>query len=210
MSSTHERIALLGGDPAWSNQWSLGGLEFYGELMDIATNSVWLSCEPITPLDYAALEAPDGFRKSGVGRSAHDAAFFLRPPGTTVDGPVESVRVGARSFGLVARPGKPEPGFTNVMVLPVYKSHRVLFAAGRTLEVIDIGHGWSLIPQATDSQLGNGPTRGSRPARVLPEGWEPRLVTIDRDLVVDLPYPARVAIFANGDIFHGPVRLTPA
>ncbi|MEI7592237.1 MAG: hypothetical protein WCK41_03340 [Actinomycetes bacterium] len=207
MSTIQERIELLGGDPTWSNQWSLGGLEFQGELMDAATNGVWLSVDPITPQEYAALEIPDAFRKSGVGRSAHDAAFFLRPPGSLVDGPVDAVTIDGRAFGLVARPGKPEPGFEHVIVLPVYKSHRVLFAAGRTLELIDIGHGWYLLPQATGATMGDDIDASPRPERVMPPGWTSRPLYLDGDLVVDLPYPARVAIFFNGDIFHGPVHL---
>lgn len=206
MSTVEQRIALLGADPAWSASWTLGGTVFYGEVMDAATNGVWLSCEPITPEEYRSLEAPDGFTKSGVGRSQHDAAVFLRPPGALVDGPLETVEISGRTFALVARPGRPERGFGGAMVLPVYKSHRVLFAAGRTLELIDLGHGWFLVPQATEASLG-GPPEGPPPERVLPEGWASVTWMTEQDLVVDIPYPARVAIFPSGDIFHGPVRL---
>lgn len=206
MSSTEQRIQSLGADPTWTDNWTLGGLEYYGELMDEATNGVWLSAEPITPEEYEALSIPDGFKKSGVGRSQHDAAVFLRPPGALVDGPVESMTVEGRTFSLVARPGKNEAGFDSAMVLSVYKTHRVLFAAGRALEVIDLGHGWCLLPQAVDAQMGGAPA-DSRPPRVLPEGWATRQVAVHDDLVIDIPYPARVVIFFNGDIFHGPVRL---
>jgi len=206
MSSIEQRIQSLGADPNWTSNWSLGGLEYYGELMDSATNGVWLSAEPITPEDYEALAIPDGFKKSGVGRSQHDAAVFLRPPEALADGPVESISVEGRTFSLVARPGKTESGFDGAMVLSVYKTHRVLFAAGRVLEAIDIGHGWCLLPQAVDAQMG-GAAADSRPERDLPEGWVVREITLDDDLVIDIPYPARVVIFFNGDIFHGPVRL---
>jgi hypothetical protein len=206
VSTIEERIALLGADPSWAASWTLGGTEFYGELMDAATNGVWLSCDPITPEEYAALDVPEGFSRSGVGRSLHDAAVFLRPPGALVDGPLETIEVDGRTFALVARPGRPEQGFAGVLVLPVYKHHRVLFAAGRTLERIDIGHGWSLLPQVTEATTG-GAADGPRPERTLPEGWSAQTWTLEADLVVDIPYPARVAIFFNGDIFHGPVRL---
>lgn len=197
-----EYIAILGSRPEWPGNHTLGGCEFHGELMDDATFGVWLSNEPISPEDYAALEVPEGFRKSGVGRSQHDAAFFRRPPGADADGPVQRMQVSGRWFSLVARPGRPEEGFEGVTVLPVFKSHRVLFQAGRTLELIDTADGMTLLPQATESHLRKQRT-GTRPRR-MPEGWTTRSLRLDEHLVVDLPCPARVAIFDNGDIFHGP------
>lgn len=205
MNTRQEIIVALGGENSWIHNWSLGGCKFYGEIMDDATFGVWLSSEPISPDDYADLVAPEGFRKSGVGRSEHDAAFFLRPPGADVDGPVSSIVVDGRSFGLVARPGKPESGFTGVMVLPVYKSHRLFFASGRTLELLDTGDGFSLVPQAVESHLGR--RKDPTIKRQMPNGWTSRHITLKDNLVIDLPCPARVAIFKNGDIFHGPVQL---
>ena len=205
----HDAISLLGGNPEWSANWTLGGIEFYGEIMDTATFGVWLTTEPITPDDYAGLQVPDGYRKSGCGRSQHDAAFFRRPPGTDVDGPVDTIQVDGRTFALVARPGKPEPGFDGVTVIPVFKSHRVLFRAGRTLEIIDTNDnfpgGTSLIPQVTQTHLKRQRTEST--PRHMPAGWTSRFVTLSENLVVDLPNPARVAIFKNGDIFHGPTTI---
>ena len=201
-----DAVALLAGDPSWTSNWSLGGCEFHGEMMDDATFGVWLSTEPIDPDDYASLVVPEGFRKSGVGRSQHDAAFFKRPPGAEVDGPVERIQVGGRWFGLVARPGRPESGFEGVTVLPVHKSHRVLFRAGRDIEVIDTADGMTLVHQASESHLHR---RRSVPRpRRMPDGWTSRSIHTAEPLVVDLPSPARVAIFDNGDIFHGPFPRT--
>lgn len=195
----------LRGNPEWTGNFSLGGCEYYGEIMDRATFGVWLSNDPISPDEYAALQVPAGFRKSGVGRSQHDAAFFRRPPGADADGPLERVQVDGRWFSLVARPGAPEPGFEGVMVLPVFKSHNVLFLAGRTLEVIDTADGMTLLPQATGSHLHR--QRTEPVPRRMPGEWTSRHVTIAEDLLVELPCPARVAIFDNGDIFHGPAAL---
>jgi hypothetical protein len=41
----------------------------------------------------------------------------------------------------------------------------------------------------------------------MPEGWTSRFITLTENLIVDLPCPARVAIFNNGDIFHGPTTI---
>jgi hypothetical protein len=35
-----ELQALIGGNPSWSANWSLGGCKFYGEVMDDATFGV--------------------------------------------------------------------------------------------------------------------------------------------------------------------------
>lgn len=199
----HDYLDLLGGDPGWVANYSLGGCEFYGEIMDSATAGVWLSNEPIDPDDYAALEPPDGFGKSGVGRSMHDAAFFRGPPNADTDGPLERMQVNGRWFSLVARPGSPEPGFDGVIVLPVYKNHRVLFSAGRTLEVIDTADGMTLVHQARETHLHK--RRNETVPRRMPDGWTSRTVELTNTVVIDLPCPARVAIFNNGDIFHGPV-----
>lgn len=200
---------LIGGNPSWSANWSLGGCEFYGEVMDDATFGVWLSTEPISPEEYAALIVPEGFRKSGVGRSQHDAAFFRRPPNAEIDDPVETTRIGGYTFALVARPGRLEKGFEGVTVLPVFKSHRVFFAAGRTLEVIDTNvdfvGGSTLLPQAVGSHLHRRRSE-IKPRRML-GGWTSRFITLTENLDVDLPCPARVAIFNNGDIFHGPTTI---
>jgi len=198
---------LLGGNEQWPNNWSLGGCEFYGEIMDAATFGVWLSTEPISPEEYAALVISDGFNKSGVGRSQHDAAFFSRPPQADADGPVDTVSISGRTFACVARPGRPEKGFEGVTVLPVFKTHRVMFEAGRTIEVIDTNDdfpgGTTLLPQAVDTHLRK--RREIPIPRDMPDGWTTRTITLKQALVVDIPCPARVAIFKNGDIFHGPV-----
>ena len=114
-----------------------------------------------------------------------------------------------REFALVARPGRPEKGFEGVTVLPVFKSHRVYFTAGRTLEVIDTNDdfvgGTTLLPQAVESHLHQ--RRSEIKPRRMPAGWTSRFITLTKDLIVDLPCPARVAIFNNGDIFHGPTTI---
>lgn len=197
----------LGGDVSWINNWSLGGCEFYGEIMDEETSGVWLSTEPITPEEYASLEIPSGFRKSGVGRSQHDAAFFSKSPHAESDGPVDVIQIGSRRFSCVARPGTPEQGFVGLTVIPVFKTHRVLFESGRTLELIDTHdddvRGSTLLPQAVDTHLHK--RREQSLPRQMPPGWTTRHITLQNTLIVDIPCPARVAIFKNGDIYHGPI-----
>ncbi len=197
----------LGGEISWTDNWSLGGCEFYGEIMDEETSGVWLSTEPITPDEYATLEIPHGFRKSGVGRSQHDAAYFGKSPHAESDGPVDVIQIGNRRFSYVARPGIPEHGFVGVTVIPVFKTHRVLFESGRTLELIETNdddvRGSTLLPQAVETHIFK--RREQSLPRQMPPGWTTRSVTLQHTLIVDIPCPARVAIFKNGDIYHGPV-----
>ena len=77
-TSADERALATLGNPDWVDNWTLGGLELHVELMDTASKDVWLAQEPFTRRRFEALEAPEGFVKSGIGRSAHDAAFFRR------------------------------------------------------------------------------------------------------------------------------------
>lgn len=193
------------GNPAWSDNWTLAGLDIYGEIMHPETRSVWLSQQPFTLEEYSALQVPEGFLKSGTGRSSHDLAFFRRSPGGTVDGPLATTKIGDRTFSRVARPGPPEPGFNGVLVLPVYKYHNVMFRAGRTIEIMDCGDGWDYVPQVTEMRglPGVPPTA----ERVLPDGWSVREILLQEDLHVEVPCPARVCLFFSGHIFHGPVRL---
>jgi len=202
-ASIEERAFAALGEPGWAPNWTLGGCDLFMELMETDTRDVWLAQRPITLERYEALVPPDGFVKSGIGRSAHDAAFFRRSPGAAFDGPLSTMDVDGITFSHVARPGRFEPGFTGVFVLPVYKYHRVMFAAGRTIEIADFGDGWDYVPQITEVAMDDSQPTG----RVLPEGWSVRDVTLAEDLFVDVPYPARVCFFPSGHSFQGPVRL---
>jgi len=119
--------------------------------------------------------------------------------------------VGGVRLARVARAvGAPEPALDGVRVFPVDKHHLLLFRAGRTLEIMDFGDGCDYVPLVTRARgpiAGSGRPSGTPRARVLPSGWSVREVTLARDLVVELPNPTRVAFFANGDSFQGPLRL---
>jgi len=204
MSATIEERAFAAlGNPEWKPNWTIGGCELFMELMNSDTRDVWLAQRPVSRERYAELVAPEGFVKSGIGPSAHDAAFFRRSPGAAFDGPLDTMDVDGMTFSHVARPGRFEPGFTGVFVLPVYKYHRVMFAAGRTIEVADFGDGWDYVPQITEVAMDESPPT----ERVLPEGWSVREVALTDDLFVDVPHPARVCFFTSGHSFQGPVRL---
>jgi hypothetical protein len=200
-----ETAAIPGGRPDWTDNWTLGAGLLRMELMHPASRSVWLAQEPVTDADFDALAPPDGFVKSGIGRSVADAAYFRRSPGAERDGPLETRVLGGLRFSRVARPGAPEPGFPGVLVLPVFKHHVVLYRAGRPLDVMSFGDGFDYVPLVAEARGVGGAAR--RAAGPLPGGWSRRTLRLERDLVVELPNPARVAFFPDGDSFQGPVRL---
>lgn len=187
------------GNVEWVDNWTTGGRTPHMEI--ISGRRVWLAQAPCTVEQFEQLALPDGFIKSGVGNAVADAAYFDRSPDAEIDGPLETIDIddGIR-FAYVARPGRPEPGHDGVLVLPVYKHHRVLYRAGRVLEVMDAGDGADYVPLAASARL-------DAPPRRLPAGWSIREIVLGADLVVDLPCPTRVTFFPSGDSFQGPVRL---
>jgi hypothetical protein len=200
--------ALPDAHPEWTDNWTLGADTRHMEILHVASRSVWLGQAPATQAQFEALVPPEGFVKTGIGTSVADAAWFPRSPDAERDGPLETIDVGGIRFSRVARPGIPEPGFSGVLVLPVHKHHHLFYRAGRTLEIMDFGDGFDHVPlvrQASGPAIGSGGGEGT--PRVLPDGWSVREVTLARDLVVRLPTPTRVAFFANGESFQGPVRL---
>lgn len=191
------------GRPEWADNWTTGGLVLHMEIM--SGRNVWLAQGPCTALQYDALALPDGFVRTGIGRAVADVAYFRRSPDVPEDGPVETMDVGGVRFARVARPGRPEPPREGVFVLPVHKHHRVLYRAGRTIEVLRADDGFDYVPLVSGARMATGQMDG-RP-RVLPDGWSVRDVVLATDLIVELPCPTRVTFFTSGDSFQGPVRL---
>ena len=203
------------GNPAWTDNWTRGAGGLRVEIAHPATMTVWLAQEEVTHARAAALSLPDGFVFSGIGRSVADLAYFSRSPGATADGPVDTVVVDGLRFSMVARPGLPEPAPEGsgggLVVLPVEKHHRVVYSAGRTIEIMNFGDGFDYVPLTSQARrVESDPARAARPfkPRVLPTGWSVRSVRLESDLIVDLPCPTRAAFFFGcGDSFQGPLRL---
>ena len=193
------------GNPEWKHNWTIGRPGPYMEITELSNRTVWICQEPISYEEGPSLLLPERFMITGIGESAHDAAFFPRSPDATKEGPLETMQVGKYIFSKVAKPGKPESGFTDVLVLPVYKYHKVMFCAGRTIEVLRMEDGKDYVPNvyAMKGMFANAPKE-----RVLPEGWAIRKITLANDLVLEIPNPARVCFFKFGTGFHGPVNLS--
>ena len=199
------------GQPEWTDNWTIGGCgSLHMEIMNAATGDVWLAQQPVTDVQFEALVPPPGFQKSGIGQASVDAAYFRRSPGASADGPVETMEVDGLCFARVARPVRFEPGHRGLWVAYIDKYHRVLFKAGRSIEIMDCGDGNDYLQQVS---RGRGPilaALGISTERQLPQGWSVRTVTLAKDLLVELPNPARVVFFSNGDSFQGPLQLEPS
>jgi hypothetical protein len=180
--------------------------------MDLATGNVWLCQQAFTAEEYDALTPPEGFIKSGAGKSCHDAAFFRRAPMAEMDGPLDTIEVDGRTFSHVAIPGQVDTNFDyatdGVVAVDVNKHHSVMFAKGRTLEILSRGDGLDYVPQLNEIVAGlpGMPVLASA-ERVLPEGWTVREITLKEDLFVEIPFPAKVCFFTCGYSFHGPLTL---
>ncbi len=205
LPSIQERALAVLGNRQWTSNWTLDGRSVYGEIMELATLKIWLCQQAVTPEEYEALQVPTGFIKSGLGKAEHDAAFFRRAPGATENGQLATMVVDGRTFAQVAIPGEMEPGFSEVLVLAVDKHHSVMFAAGRTIEILDCGDGMAYVPQVSDVVGLPGMTRQNE--RVLPDGWSINKVTLKHDLFLEIPNPARVSFFFSGHSFQGPVKI---
>ncbi len=192
----------LGIPHEWRQNWTTSSHAHYGELIDVSTRTIWLSCEPMSPSDFEQLTPPIGFEKSGVGRTVHDAAVFLRSPGASTNGPLETMMVEGREFAFVAQPGRGSMSAPNVFLVDVEKHHRVLYRAGRVVEVLRDECGTDLVLQITEAQR---PGSVNVNERLLPQGWTSRFVTFSVTTVLDVSSPARIASFSNGHVFHGPV-----
>ena len=196
---------------SWTHNWTKGGRDnLYTEIRDNSTGYVWLCQTPMTSEEFQNLPLPEGFSKVAIGRAAHDLAYFTRSPDAIKDDPVTSMQIGNWTYAKVARPGSIdkkylEQGYRNFILLNVHKYHKVMFKAGRTIEILTMEDGNDYVPNTTEAIgfAGNKTLEG----RALPESWSIREVTLKNDLILEIPCPARVCFFNNGDGFHGPVQI---
>ena len=204
MKDLQKRTLTQLGNPDWTPNWTIGRPGSYMEITELANRTVWLCQQPISYEEGKALLLPEGFAITGIGESAHDAAFFPRSPDASEDGLLETMQVGKYVFSKVAKPGKPEVGFKDALVLPVYKYHKVLFRAGRTIEILTMEDGKDYVPNVYGMKAMFGKTPKER---ILPDAWSIREITLQEDLILEIPNPARVCFFKTGSGFHGPVSL---
>lgn len=186
------------GNAQWTDNWTVGtGLRL--EIMEAATADVWLCQTPVDQGRVADLALPHGYTIVGVAGVVADLAYFDRSPDADGDGPLEVREVDGLRFARVARPVDREALGSQAMLLTVRKHHTMLYAAGRTIAVLDLGDERVLTPAWA------GP---SDAVPELPNGWSLEHVTLTDDLVARIPDPATVAALADGSGFHGPVPRT--
>lgn len=167
------------------------------EIMDTREVKVWQAMSAVTREEYQALAIEPPYLKLGVGLAAMDSAYFRRSPGAAADGPMEARELFGYSWRYCARPqGAPElvAGPEGPRKLRVDKHHVLLYRAGRELSYL-------VLPDGTEHVH---VISGEAPL-VLPEGWELRSEHLDHELKIELPAPATVFFFPNGDSYQGPV-----
>jgi len=190
------------GTPEWVDNWTLGdGLRF--ELVEAATGRVLLSQESATAAEIASFEAPEGFGHALAGEAVADMAFFARSPGAEQDGPVDAVELGGRRFSYVARPIRLDTLPSGATEMTIDKHHAMLYRAGRTLEVLDLGDGTVASPAWGSTDRAAAVTDA-----MLDRSWRLRRIRLTDDLLATIPNPARVIVLDRALGFHGPVDAT--
>jgi hypothetical protein len=166
------------------------------EMLSSQDGKCWQVMTGVTHAEYEALpiEPPD--IKVGIGNAAMDDAYFKRSPGADADGPVEVLERYGHSWSYIARPcGAPTmpAGREGPRQIQVDKHHVVIFRAGRELGYLTLPDGSEYVHVI----------RGDAPL-LLPDGWTLRSERLDEDLTIELPAPATVFFFPNGDSYQGP------
>ena len=108
---------------------------------------------------------------------------------------------------LVPPPGFQKGGIGQASVDTAYFRRSPGASADGPVETMDCGDGNDYLQQVS---RGRGPilaALGISTERQLPQGWSVRTATLQQDLLVELPNPARVVFFANCDSFQGPLQL---
>ena len=187
------------GNPEWADNWTLGtGVRF--ELIEIATQRVFLCQQAVTSTEVGDFEAPDGFAHVLAGAAQADMAFFARSPGASQDGPVATLALGGRSFAYVAQPAGIEELPSGAVDMTIDKHHATLYRAGRTIDVLDFGDGTAATPA-----WGSVDPDVALTSEMLADGWALRRIELAHDLLAAIPNPARVIVLDGAFGFHGPV-----
>ena len=163
---------------------------------------VWLCQEPVTVEQVRALSLPDGLSPALVGEAVADVAYFSRSPLADRDGPLDVIEIDGLRFAFVARPMGHER-IAGATVMSVDKHHTMLYASGRSIDVLDFGDG--TFASAAWSAPNGAPDRGELN---LPNGWTLRAAELTSDLIAVIPNPSTVAILNNGSGFHGPLPIS--
>jgi len=184
--------------------------ELHGEVLDLATGTVWQSRQPISRDEYAGLDLPAKHVKVGIGSGVMDAHYFRRSPGADADGPVAERRIGGHLFIHCANPppGGPEtPVGDDPKLLRVDKHHSLIFEAGTGFGVIRLPDGRDFVQVITATPKGGGLLqRNASSAFDLPDGWSLRIEKFATRTTLHLPNPTEAWFFANGASFQGPVE----
>ena len=177
------------------------GRNSYMEVVEVATERVWMSVEPATQQDYDLLlkKMDCAFRGVGVGDASMDAALFKHSPNGEGE-PVHELNIAGRQFMHVAVPGEPFVHSDGMIQIEVNKSHVVGYEVGRILTIMSLPEGDFV------EVVGNPEHDEDLP---LPDKARLRTVELQAPWIVTLPSPT-VAFFHFGSgmrSFQGPVTL---
>lgn len=166
------------------------------EVMDTSNGDIWLHQSPTTLEAYDALKPEAPYVKSGIAGAAMDFAYFLKSPGASAEGPLETRTIGGLEWSRVARPldfqgFKPGPAPTLIMV---DKHHVIGFEAGSSLRLVRPPAGKFYVQQTRSPWPGND---------VYPTDWELFTLALDEPWSIYLDSPLPIYFFRNASSFAG-------
>ena len=166
----------------------------------LVADAAYFSRSPLTNADgpLETMEV-DGLRFAFVARPLANeriaGASGERPEREAPD-TAELKRPADKDRRRSARP----PGAT---VMSIDKHHTMLYASGRSIEVLDFGDcmfaspAWHAPNDVAD-----------RDELDLPTGWTLRTAELTSDLIAVIPNPAKVVMLGDGSGFHGPLPIS--
>ncbi len=176
-----------------------GGQDLHMEVIDTATNMVWMSYDVVTQKDFDDLELGDGLQRVGIAAASMDAALFKHSPNGEGEAVMERT-IGGHRFINVATPLKTTPLPGGMTELMVGKAHVLGYNAGRKVSVLSTPEG-DFVELVGDNEFDD--------QLLLPEGFSIKQIELAAPWVVELPNPTKT-IWQFGESmrsFQGPVAL---
>ena len=101
MKDIEQQVLTKLGNLDWTPNWTIGRPGPYIEITELANRMVGLCQQAISYEEGKTLSLPEGFAITGIGASAHDAAFFSRSLDASEEGSLETMTRSQKMDGLI-------------------------------------------------------------------------------------------------------------
>ncbi|MEM1113328.1 MAG: hypothetical protein AAGI11_15555 [Pseudomonadota bacterium] len=177
-----------------------GGRDYFMEVRETATGTLWMCADPVTPEDFEVLAPGEEYQKFGIAKSSMDAAMFRHSPNGEQE-PVRERWIAGRLFINVAEAleidfAEDPSGMSRAMV---NKDHVLGFKAGRKVKLLRTSEGLFVETVGAPDNDDN---------LSLQENASLEEIELQHNWLVHLPSPTITYWwFGQGRSFQGPVTL---